>query len=513
MTADAFHPLVFGVLCASVASAAVFAWLTGTLVMNHRIQHREGDRAYAWFTATGAFNSAMVVATFVPMAAAWKADVFRLIWVTDCLAVAAWVGALTTFLAIESRLLHGLRWAIAAVATIPATDLVLNLLTGHSAFFSPVPRPSTWPLLLASGNVYSHRPLADATALAVVSLTVTSALVLLHAIRTRHPTERMLMAGVVVTTTAALSEAVLGGSGTPIPLIFLANHLEAMRITWSRTRALGSDLEAMRQVQADQDALIAHQLHQLRLSERLARVGEQTATITHDLRNPLGAVIGGLELLEELHDDPDADPEEIRQATTATRSALDHVMVLVRRVTRQARQDEDDAKRTLPLSRVVEDALALARHRVQHIPLTIEVPPDLVLTGRHTGLVQLLMNLVVNAAIALERVPTPWIRIRAATVGDVVRVTVTDAGTRPPDAVLDRMFTSRFTTRTDGTGLGLHICAQIVGEHGGRIHVDRKAPNTTFVVELPALLAMDGRTPLSGGLLSRISGSSPIPRG
>ena len=114
----------------------------------------------------------------------------------------------------------------------------------------------------------------------------------------------------------------------------------------------------------------------------------------------------------------------------------------------------------------------------------IAIPPGLAVQAKRSGLVRVLVNLLLNAGDALTDHPAPWIRLEGHTDGERVRLDVVDAGDRPPDRVLESMFRERFTTREEGTGLGLQICRRQVEADGGTIEVDRKAAHTTFHVAL-----------------------------
>ncbi len=156
------------------------------------------------------------------------------------------------------------------------------------------------------------------------------------------------------------------------------------------------------------------------------------------------------------------------------------------------RPQAEDRADAVDLDRVVMEALddlhespEGAAHRLV-LALAGDLPP---VQGCPRRLTQVVVNLVQNA---LQAVGTGGGEVRVATtvVGDRVRLTVSDDGPGIPAADLDRVRDPFFTTKRDagGTGLGLWICAYIVDEHGGGLHLDSTpGSGATVEVELPAI--------------------------
>ena len=227
---------------------------------------------------------------------------------------------------------------------------------------------------------------------------------------------------------------------------------------------------------------------QLEQIERLAVVGRLSASISHEINNPLEAATN---LLYLLSGETGLSP--------AARAYLSGAQAELQRISEIAAQTlQFYKKRNLTekcsLADIIRGLLILYRGRPQHGKISIrfdEQPTEAVLC--HSGeLRQVFANLLTNAVDALgEGAGTIWIRIRPGTVwkssAPGVRVTIADNGPGMNPDVRARIYKAFFTTKpVSGTGLGLWVSAGIVDRHGGSIHVrSRKAEGTAFTVALP----------------------------
>jgi PAS domain S-box-containing protein len=212
--------------------------------------------------------------------------------------------------------------------------------------------------------------------------------------------------------------------------------------------------------------------------QRLAIIGELTAAIAHELRQPLSAIMSNADAARTLLDTPEPPLGEIRDIVSDIRTAdlranevLGHVRNFLRkRETRMEPLDINSAvSDVLPL--VVGDA------RKRRIQIRTELAGDLPLVfGNQTQLQHVLINLIVNGMDAMANTPDGkrHLVIRTARPNSDARVevAVTDFGSGISSGNLPRLFESFFTTRAEGMGLGLSIARSIVESHGGRIWAD-----------------------------------------
>lgn len=235
---------------------------------------------------------------------------------------------------------------------------------------------------------------------------------------------------------------------------------------------------------------------ELRRSERLAGVGQLAADIAHEIRNPLAAISGSVELLEAGLGGTDRDLEPRRLMGIVHRE-IDRLNDLITEFLQFARPAP--AKRTpVDLGAVVEDLVGMFEvTRPEGVKIEVDLATRLTALADPTQVRQILWNLVLNAVQAMP--DGGCIRISVAEVGEepqegasegrnepkgrtgFVEVTVADTGTGIAPEVLERIFDPFFTTRADGSGLGLATVHRIVEANGGNLRVESSVGEGTVL--------------------------------
>jgi signal transduction histidine kinase len=226
-------------------------------------------------------------------------------------------------------------------------------------------------------------------------------------------------------------------------------------------------------------------LRQLAGQESLAAVGEFAAGLAHEVRNPLTAVQIDLQYVEsELPpDSPLREPQskalaEIRRLNATVGDAL--------RVARSGQIRTRPIDLREPLSAAVDAAAPSFHERGALLDTNLGEQP-LSLEGDSDALEQLFLNLLLNAAEALDAGGTAT--VLTASGRDELNVRIRDDGPGMPPEVRERAFEPLFSTRTEGTGLGLPISLRIAVAHGGEIRIENTpGSGTTVVVRLPRSL-------------------------
>jgi len=222
----------------------------------------------------------------------------------------------------------------------------------------------------------------------------------------------------------------------------------------------------------------------LRRSERLAALGQLTAGLAHELRNPLGTIKASAEMLTK--DFTKQRPEVMSEMAGYIGSEVDRMNGLVASFLDFARPLQmHPAKADLraTLDEVVRQQAELARSR--HISLYVRVnEPALSFTFDPDLLKLAVSNLVQNAIQASA--PGQNVEIRAENGSQNVLIFVSDHGAGIQPEHLENIFNPFFTTRPQGVGLGLAIVSKIVDEHHGKIRVfSEPGSGTTFEMALP----------------------------
>ena len=237
----------------------------------------------------------------------------------------------------------------------------------------------------------------------------------------------------------------------------------------------------------------------LRRSESLAAVGSAAAQLAHEIKNPLGSIRLGVEMLRQYTDSPDAE-----KTISLVERGIHHLNKLVVDVTQFSRQRQLEIAPT-DLHEVIESSLELVMDRIhdKETPITTTFDQHEI-HGQwdREQLREVFVNLIGNAIDASAarspvEISTEYVRadgaarpVSAVSSGRDSRVIVLvkDYGTGMSDKTRARLFEPFYTTKKRGTGLGLSIVRQIVEMHGGTIDVE-SAPQkgTTFRIELPAV--------------------------
>ncbi|MET7245006.1 MFS transporter [Methylobacterium sp. EM32] len=238
------------------------------------------------------------------------------------------------------------------------------------------------------------------------------------------------------------------------------------------------------------EALLAAQ-SELARAGRVATVGAISASIAHEVNQPIGAMVMSAEacLRWLRRETPDLAAAE-RAAERAVRDGM-RASQIVQRTREQLRRDRRPLE-IVDLRDVLAEATNLLDREISAASATlrmrISVPEARVLADR-VELQQVVVNLVMNGLHAMRTVPETRRRLDVALSApspDGVRLTVSDCGTGIAPDQLPKLFSPFFTTKRDGMGIGLSICKAIVEAHGGTLcGRNNEGPGATFAVELP----------------------------
>ncbi len=219
--------------------------------------------------------------------------------------------------------------------------------------------------------------------------------------------------------------------------------------------------------------------------EKMATIGEMSASVAHELRNPLVSVGGfARRLCQKLQ--PDSNEFQYATIIHEETKRLEKMLNKILNFSRQS----DLAPTSFSLYRVLEQALLIEREKLSKagIALTTEMTDHLPpLQGDPEQIEQVLVNLISNARQATQQGGQLTLRLKEAHLrGDkAVRIEIQDTGEGIPPEMLRNIFTPFFTTRKQGTGLGLSICHRIIEHHQGELKAANHQNGAIFSITLP----------------------------
>ena len=240
------------------------------------------------------------------------------------------------------------------------------------------------------------------------------------------------------------------------------------------------DVESVREIESD-----------LELSRRLAAIGRLTAGVGHEVKNPINAIVVHLELMRNKLGDADHKAMRHLEVIESEIQRLDRVVQTLVDFSRPVELQLKDQD----LRRIVSAVLMLASAELETRDVHVESDlPDRPVMARVDSdlLKQALLNVVLNGAQAMAE--GGKLTVRLAEDGRMALLSIHDQGGGIPDDVRDKIFDLYFTTKKDGSGIGLAMTYRIVELHNGSIEVESDATHgTTFILRFPLNMQQESR--------------------
>jgi len=218
--------------------------------------------------------------------------------------------------------------------------------------------------------------------------------------------------------------------------------------------------------------------------EQLCGLGELSADVAHEMNNALTLLIGWLELLKADRQ----DDAKIQQTADLLMCEAERMGRLTRNLLEVAR-DNGEVVQPLDMGSLLSEVLTLVGYEMKssNIEIDSELAPQLPsINGSSGRLKQAFLNLLINARQAMPSGGRVTVSAKPDREGNL-RVSVEDTGTGIADKIRKNIFNPYFTTKPDGTGLGLHVTQRIIEDHGGRLELEsRPGKGACFTLMLPA---------------------------
>lgn len=459
--------------------AAVVGLMFGLVTLGLGLSAAPGMRALRWFglaALCATFYAFCVVVTTLPVAPEVRAVLGRVVISAANILIACWY--MYSAAQHDRKLTGWERAVIFGLLVIAVAWLVPGLCRSSTLISRTVP----WLAVTYT----TTQPTALGLASEALMLVAMSALAVRYFVRWRRGEAGALAhcLGVVVQVITGVNDGLAASGRIDMPYLLDAGQLVVVFAVGSqlvsRFVANASALErAAVELRAAQAALLRR--------ERLAALGELSAVVAHEVRNPLGIIFNALSSLRKQ-----------KPATADGATLLDIVQEEADRLKRVvddllefARPHELSVDIVPPSRLLTSAAAAAARGNEDEHQVTVQADDDLPsITCDERLIRQALVNLVINALQAPGR--TEPVQVRAFPKGTPVSAvcfSVYDDGAGISKEVAERLFTPFFTTRASGTGLGLAIVKRVVEAHGGTILWHRgsaaRDQGVTFTFELP----------------------------
>lgn len=227
---------------------------------------------------------------------------------------------------------------------------------------------------------------------------------------------------------------------------------------------------------------------------RVTTMGELTASIAHEVNQPLSAVVNNANACVNLLSEETPDLDEVRDALEEIVEDADRAGAVIARIRQLAKRTPVEQK-PVDVRSIVGDVLLLARAEssMRRVTIRTDLPTEsLLVLGDRVQLQQVLLNLVVNGMDAMSAVDVlernlliqAW-RENSKEQSEIV-VSVKDSGVGLSKEDADRLFEAFYTTKAQGMGMGLSISRAILAAHGGRLWAEEARPNgAKFLFSLP----------------------------
>jgi C4-dicarboxylate-specific signal transduction histidine kinase len=221
---------------------------------------------------------------------------------------------------------------------------------------------------------------------------------------------------------------------------------------------------------------------------RVATAGELSASIAHEVNQPLTGIVARASAARRwlVAEKPDLD--KVRAALDQIETAGHRAAEIIASVKSMFKRDTQD-RADIDINKLIWTVMALVYVdlRKHQIELKTELSDQLpLIPGNQVQLQQVILNLVMNAIDAMRAVPTRVLSLKTALNGrDGVNVSIADTGVGIDPSKVDQIFKPLFTTKEHGMGMGLSICRSIIESHNGRILVSAGERGAIFQLVLP----------------------------
>lgn len=219
---------------------------------------------------------------------------------------------------------------------------------------------------------------------------------------------------------------------------------------------------------------------QLRRKDRLAALGEMSAGMAHEIRNPLAAIKAGIEYISKNFE----KGSDYHNYVKIILSEIERLTRIVKDMMEFAKQ-RTPKKNKVDMENLISNTIAMYQEEVREkgIELETNIEDELICMADSDQITTVLNNLILNSIEAIDR--EGQIKIKGRENGKNIEVEVQDNGEGIPEDMVKKVFNPFFTTKNKGTGLGLSITHTIIQNHSGMIKASNIDNGTCFTFKIP----------------------------
>ncbi len=222
---------------------------------------------------------------------------------------------------------------------------------------------------------------------------------------------------------------------------------------------------------------------ELQLKSRLATIGETAAHISHEIVSPLTVIKMNSYKLTKQND------LDIVKIGTVNIRMIDRISKIIAATKKGAYLNEEETIELILFKDFVEEVKLLTSIKLKDKFIILEIEGDIQFEfkAKEGQLLQVFINLIHNSSDAIEELSEKWIKIKIQNSESEIQFAIEDSGKGIPEHVLEKLFSSFFTTKKfgKGNGIGLNLSRKIIEGHSGKLFYNKESKNTEFIITLP----------------------------
>lgn len=240
---------------------------------------------------------------------------------------------------------------------------------------------------------------------------------------------------------------------------------------------------------AEEKQLFESERRKIEASFQMAALGSTLAELGHEIKNPLTAISSASWLLKRMMTMSPLPVEDMKNQLEQVQSMVEKVDGIVKSVRNASRNSLLDPASSQNFKEILKDALNICTFKLKGIHVMVTEHTDFEIVCSRVQFCQILVNLIGNAADAVENQSSPWIKIHAEEVDGALIIRVQDSGSGIAEAEEEKAFSPFYTTKEfgKGTGLGLSLSRTYVENLSGKLSINRSLGASCFEIQLPRL--------------------------